>query len=106
MANIMDIDSILENDLMDALGDMGSSVNISEPVFEDISIKKNAPKEIDLISNEIEENNSYENENEIVNTNSNSNSINLDSSNIDSIASLLKELLNNKTIEITIKIKD
>ena len=80
MADIMDIDSILEDDLLDALGGTSEVASSNTDTIEPEIIKEEVVTDT-------------------------SESINLDSSNIDTIASLLKELLNNKTIEITIKIK-
>jgi hypothetical protein len=77
MTDIVDIDNILEDDLIEALGDMGNSSNV--PLVN---------KTIDKTT-----------EKSVVNIN------NIDDTNIDEIAKLLKELLNNKTIEISIKIQ-
>jgi hypothetical protein len=85
MSDAMDLDNILENDLIDALGDLNAiSTDTTEPVVDDITINETIvePTEEKTIS------------------------INSASGNIDNIANLLKELLDNKTIEITIKIKD
>jgi len=105
MADIMDIDSILEDDLLDALG------GISEVSTPDMEVEVPQAIEEDIVESIPEtiqyEDISVDEPTDISNSISpeNSSSISLDSSNIDSIASLLKELLNNKTIEITIKIK-
>ena len=97
MADIMDIDEILEDDLMDALGNIGELSNVEIKVPETSNVPLVEEDEIvDNMSKDVTE--------QTVSSNSTS-SINIDSSNIDSIALLLKELLNNKTIEITIKIK-
>ncbi|HIP11904.1 MAG TPA: hypothetical protein EYG97_05130 [Arcobacter sp.] len=90
----MDIDSILEDDLMDALENLGdlNNIEVSKEVIEPI-----------INEEKIEE--SITEETPIVETTSLSSSISVESTNIDSIALLIKELLNNKTIEISIKIK-
>jgi len=73
----MEIENISEADLMSALGDMDMSS--ARTRNEPTPIKKNS-----LTSEPIE----------------------LSRDSVDGIAELLKELLNNKTLEITIKIKD
>jgi hypothetical protein len=96
----MEIDDILEEDLLDIFDGItnpniivpkgGSKVDLEEDLFskdqfddiemrDDLTITKKDDKQ--------------------------SNVMTLNSENIDTISSLLKELLNNKTIEITIKIK-
>ena len=95
MADMTDLDNILEDDLMDALGDLGSMVATSsdkgisseKPVIDDITIKEPIiKKNVEAVSQSL--------------------NITASDSSIDNIANLLRELLNNKTIEITIKIKD
>ena len=103
MADIMDIDSILEDDLLDALGGLGELDNNDLDTQNNESIIE---EDIPSISEKIEYEDISSNEQTISDEiQNNTSSINIDSSNIDSIATLLKELLNNKTIEITIKIK-
>jgi len=95
MADAIDIDNISEDDLLDALGSLGiettPSANLPETIddIEDI-------QQIDSTSTNIENDSSTHTEQ----------TISIDSSNIDNIANLFKELLNNKSIEITIKLKD
>ncbi|MCK5293438.1 MAG: hypothetical protein KAJ49_02215 [Arcobacteraceae bacterium] len=93
MADMIDLDNILEDDLMDALSDLGIMATSSPKVensisnIDDITIPEPIIEEIKKVETQ---------------------NINISSfsSDIDNIAHLLKELLNNKTIEITIKIKD
>lgn len=97
MADIMDIDEILEDDLIDALGNMGELANVEIKIPEITNVPLAVEEKIvDNVSEDVTE--------QTVSNNISS-SVSIDSSNIDSIALLLKELLNNKTIEITIKIK-
>ena len=97
MADIMDIDEILEDDLIDALGNMGELANVEIKIPEITNVPLAVEEKIvDNVSKDVTE--------QTVSNNISS-SVSIDSSNIDSIALLLKELLNNKTIEITIKIK-
>ncbi|HFU75320.1 MAG TPA: hypothetical protein ENK66_03655 [Arcobacter sp.] len=86
----MDIDNISENDLMNALGDLGSSIS-SDTQNESNTIEETRPviEEISSLSPE-----------------TTNNTINVSSDSLDSLVPLLKELLANKTLEITIKIKD
>ena len=90
MADMMDIDNILEDDLIDALGELG----VTKAPKSEVAVDSPSIEEIDDITIDAEPA-----------TEQNIN-ISSSSSNIDDIATLLKELLNNKTIEITIKIKD
>lgn len=96
MADMIDIENILEDDLMDALSSLGSLETQTTKIIN----KAPSIEKIDDIT--IPEPSIDTNINsEVQNINLNSSS-----SNIDDIARLLKELLNNKTIEITIKLKD
>jgi len=95
MADAIDIDNISEDDLLDALGSLGvettPSSNLPETIddIEDIQQIDNTPSTIE--------------DDSLTHTEQ---TISIDSSNIDNIANLFKELLNNKSIEITIKLKD
>ena len=83
----MDIENISETDLMNALGDLGSSTS---------SIPKKEPEVDKITKDDIkEEKSSFLSE-----------GVNISSESIESLIPLLKELLNNKTLEISIKIKD
>ena len=75
----MEIENISEADLMSALGDMDISSSSPQTRNEPLPVQKSS-----LSSEAIE----------------------LSRDSVDGIAVLLKELLNNKTLEITIKIKD
>jgi hypothetical protein len=92
MADTVDIDNILEDDLLDALSNLGATITTS-PKIEKVQEQEN-------VSTEISEQD-IKTEDKSIDAN-----ISLHSGNIDDIASLLKELLNNKSIEITIKLKD
>lgn len=93
----MEIDDILEEDLLDIFnsfdGPKGTKVTLSK--------NESVDELSDLLNEPIKETKSQS----ILDESVISKPLSIDSSNIDSIASLLKELLNNKTIEITIKIK-
>jgi hypothetical protein len=86
----MDFDNISEEDLMSVLGDMnlGSTSTTSK-----------APKEITNIPDELAD---------LTNDNSTSvpSTLTLDGNSLDGLGEILKQLLQNKTIEITIKVKD
>jgi hypothetical protein len=75
---------------MNALGDLGSSIS-SDTQNESNTIEETRPviEEISSLSPE-----------------TTNNTINVSSDSLDSLVPLLKELLANKTLEITIKIKD
>ena len=95
MADMMDLDNILEDDLMDALSGMTTpSTSITDIPKEEVTLDID-----DITIPEPIVNDNVKIETQSVNISSSN-------SNIDDIASLLKELLNNKTIEITIKIKN
>ena len=83
----MDLENISEEDLINALGDMSLDTK---------PIEKKVTPQVTNIPEELSEP-------QIEKTSS---SIEIDSSSIDSLAMVLKELLQNKTIEITIKVKD
>lgn len=83
MADIIDIDSILENDLMDALGDIENLPTV------DVSVPEIVVEDEPIIETQT----------------STDQTMNIDNTNIDNIAQLIKDLLKDKTIEITIKVK-
>lgn len=87
----MDFDNISEDDLLNALGDMS------------IDVKPSATTEETQVTNIPEE---LSNPEPISTQSSSATSLELNSGSIDAIAVLLKELMQNKTIEISIKIKD
>lgn len=94
----MDIDNISEEDLINALGDLS--------VGEDFAAEQSSDINIDMESSQTPlETLEEENIEKPIQT-SNSETVELNSDSINSVATLLKELLKNKTIEITIKIKD
>ncbi len=94
----MEIDDILEEDLLE--------------IFSDISVGK--VTKIQNTSKKVEDTVSYESSLDIDNFKEShskqpirtSKSLEINSQNVDQFAILLKELLNNKTIEISIKIKE
>ena len=81
----MELDDILENEILEALSEI-DNVTVT---------KETQQTPTETISTTTKEEVSQ-----------NSSSVNVDASSIDQIANLLKQLVNNKTIEITIKIKD
>jgi hypothetical protein len=86
MADITQIDEIFEDDLLNALGSEKSE-----------KLEESQPKEIEEVSSE-----------EIVAdevTEFNNEELHINSNNIDDVTKLIKELLNNKTLELSIKIK-
>lgn len=92
----MDIDNISEDDLLSALGDL--SIGDSSLEKEEISLP--------AMGMESEFNNEPLETLNNAAVSSKTSTIDINSESFDSVAMLLKELLNNKTIEITIKIKD
>ena len=83
MAEITQIDEIFEDDLLSALDTEATSSSIvKEDVNEDIEEKLNKEDDISL-----------------------SEELKINSNNIDDVTALIKELLNNKTLELSIKIK-
>ena len=84
MANEMDIEHILENEMINALEDLGDNYSAQEVVV-------NTPIEI---KNDIIETIAKEEK-----------TLNIDNSNIQDITNMLKELLNDNSLEITIKLK-
>jgi hypothetical protein len=84
MADITQIDEIFEEDLLSAL-----DVDISDISSSNETQNIEEEDNIDKITTEIE----------------NTNELKIDSSNIDDVTALIKELLNNKTLELSIKIK-
>lgn len=87
----MEIDNILEEDLMAALDGMNMSDISSDDVPSSTPVSQDIPTQV-------------EPELEVPST-AGTTSTTIDASSAD-IASLLKELLNNKTLEITIRVKD
>lgn len=83
MADITQIEHIDENDLLNALEAKINNISINDEV-NDTSVS------IDNANTE----------------NTSENKIELNSQNIDEVSELLKQLLNNKTLELSIKIKD
>jgi TATA-box binding protein (TBP) (component of TFIID and TFIIIB) len=97
----MEIDDILEEDLLDIF-------NSPETHEKNISTKSNKDTKNDYKTaiEKFQDNVEIEDYSTSMNIdNITSSSIVIDSQNIDNIGMILKELLNNKTIEITIKIK-
>jgi len=83
MAEITQIDEIFEDDLLSALDTEVTSPSIvKEDVNEDIKEKLNKKEDISI-----------------------SEELKINSNNIDDVTALIKELLNNKTLELSIKIK-
>ena len=98
MADMMELDSILENDLIDALEDLGSQ-DISSSSKEDVQI---AVKQEPQIKSEL-----FEDPSKDLNDNLQNNiSLETNGSDLSCITKLLQELLSNKTLEITIKVKN
>lgn len=91
----MEIEDILEEDLLEVFSEFESQKEIKKVPNEKI----NREKEINI--DPIEENFAFEKA-----PVKGGKILEIDSSNVDSFALLLKELLNNKTIEITIKLKE
>ena len=87
MADITQIDEIFEDDLLTALDTEISQTTKIEDTNNEINTSE--------ISNNEEESEDS----------TNSNELQINSSNIDDVTSLIKELLNNKTLELSIKIK-
>jgi hypothetical protein len=89
------LDQLIESDILDALGeenpneDNSSEIDVGDAVEEALELMGCADEDIEL-----QEMKSKEKEINIIDASSND------------LASLLSQLLNNKTIEITIKIKD
>jgi hypothetical protein len=90
MAEITQIDEIFEEDLLSAL-----DVDIS-----DISSSDN-----ENINQDIEEEILSIDDEDCTNIKNDTNELKINSSNIDDVTALIKELLNNKTLELSIKIK-
>jgi hypothetical protein len=92
----MEIDDILEEDLLSAFSGFESkketkkALQVERTIAEDFSIERDENKEV--LHKEPKQNTTK--------------TLEIDSSNVDNFAFILKELLNNKTIEITIKLKD
>jgi len=83
MAEITQIDEIFEDDLLSALDtEVTTSSTIKEPISENIEEKSNKKDDISI-----------------------SEELKINSNNIDDVTALIKELLNNKTLELSIKIK-
>ena len=94
MADMMELDSILEDDLMSALENFETTVIDSSS--KKTSVVEAEPKE-EIISTQAEQTN--------IETKPSLN-MEANSDNLNSIGKFLQELLNNKTLEITIKLKD
>jgi hypothetical protein len=92
----MEIDNILEEDLMAALDglDMSDMSTVTLPSKDEIKPTTTESIEENILENSVETTPA---------TSTSSQSI--DASNLD-VVSLLKELLNNKSLEITIRVKD
>ena len=88
MSEVTKIDEISENDLLNALNTTSDSIIQSES---EIAIENSSKNE---------------NINSIEVLNENMNSLEVSKDNISDIEELLKQLLNNKTLELSIKIKD
>lgn len=96
----MEIDDILEEDLLDIFDGITNPNIIVPKVGSKTDLEKDLFSKDQFDDIQLSEDISSAKQDE-----KQSNVITLDGGNIDTIASLLKELLNNKTIEITIKIK-
>jgi len=95
------LDQLIESDILDALGEENpnSDIDINKENSSEIVIEDAVEEALELMGCvdediELQEMKSKEKEINIINASSND------------LASLLSQLLNNKTIEITIKIKD
>jgi len=90
MNDILEIDDIFESEIIDALG---VDINNIEPnnttASNEIKIKEEIPDIKKTNSAEVKENN-----------------VQIDTSNVNDVMSLIQQLLNNKTLELSIKIKD
>ena len=102
------LDELIESDVLDALGEKSleqeediNSVEIEDFVIEDLIEENPETEDEELLEKEWES--EIDDQKDIDTSIKTVNDIDMSSTNL---ASLLSELLNNKTIEITIKIKD
>ena len=111
MDELSQLDELIESDILEALGqDLSTNVQKEEPIVSEEEITLEDIDELELDSTIVDE------EINIEPLEEQSNSINVDKDtpiqkldsniNTNDLASLLSQLLTNKTIEITIKIKD
>lgn len=96
----MEINDILEEDLLNMFGEF--EVGLDAKVNKKVENKSSTVK---VATTEINVKDSVDPQYDITPSKS-SRALEIDSNSVDNFATLLKELLNNKTIEITIKIKD
>ncbi len=94
----MEIDDILEEDLLDVFNDVAVKKTVST---KNIDTKKEDKVSHSVVLDDLEK--SYSEQPMQKKT---AKTLEINGENIDGITMLLKELLNNKTIEITIKIKE
>lgn len=94
----MEIDDILEEDLLDVFNDVA--------VKKTVSAKNIDTKKEDKVSHSVVVDDFEKLYSEQPIQKKTSKTLEINSENIDNVTVLLKELLNNKTIEITIKIKE
>ena len=99
MSELSQLDELIESDVLDALNEKGAPKKAAETSKEENG-KIETPQDLNKDEKVILEDEDIVNKNEISLTN--------DSSSIQTsdLLSLLNQVLNNKTIEITIKIKD
>lgn len=104
------LDELIESDVLDALGEQPSELEeeIKDEKADDIPSETSNSTEINIIDDENEEllEKEWEEELDIKQEEESPKVINNIDINSTDLASLLGQLLNNKTIEITIKIKD
>lgn len=98
----MEIDDILEEDLLDIFSGFEVKKTNNDDGNSDKKTKNNVSKDIEIVEENFEE---LFNENRMQKE-TKSKVLEIDSDNVENFSLLLKELLNNKTIEITIKIKE
>lgn len=94
----MEIDDILEEDLLDVFNDVA--------VKKTVSAKNIDTKKEDKVSHSVVVDDFEKLYSEQPIQKKTAKTLEINSENIDNVTVLLKELLNNKTIEITIKIKE
>jgi len=100
MEELSQLDELVESDILEALGE-----NAAEPINQDLS--ENIENESDIILEDFEEDeNTTDISEESIPTQAILDNSQTQTLNTNDLASLLSQLLNNKTIEITIKIKD
>lgn len=115
MDELSQLDELIESDILEALGQSSSEqkeqINEDAIIIEDLNEVPNIENEIDESSVTIE---NFEEDNSLKNTISTEETVESHAENLqinstlntNDLASLLSQLLHNKTIEITIKIKD